>query len=122
MKYEPQKHHRRPIRLQGYDYARAGVYYVTIVAQNRENLFGEIVDASMRLNEFGQVAAETWEWLALQYPYVELGAWVVMPNHLHGIIILNEDGRGGSRTALYGRNRPYGRAKTQTIGAFGRRF
>jgi hypothetical protein len=115
MKYDPQKQpfdaahivptslregkYRRSIRLQGYDYARAGAYYVTIVAQNRENLFGEIVDASMRLNEFGQIAAETWEWLALQYPYVELGTWVVMPNHLHGIIILHEHGRGGSRSA-----------------------
>jgi len=105
MKYDPQKHHRRSIRLQGYDYARAGMYYVTIVVQGREPptgtmcLFGEIVDGEMMLNEYGQIAAETWQWLEEQYPYVELGAWVVMPNHAHGIIILHEDGRGGSRTA-----------------------
>lgn len=56
----------------------------------------------MRLNEYGQIVAEAWQWLGQQYPHVELGICVVMPNHLHGIIILHEDGRGGSRTAPTG--------------------
>jgi len=99
MKFDPQKHHRRSIRLQGYDYSRAGAYYITIVVQGRGHLFGEVVNGEMILNEYGQIAAEAWQWLEEQYPYVELGTWVVMPNHAHGIIILYEDGRGGSRTA-----------------------
>jgi REP element-mobilizing transposase RayT len=70
------------------------------VAQNREALFGEVVNAEMKLSPFGQIAADTWQWLETQYPYVELGAWVVMPNHHHGIIIIHDDDRrGGSRTA-----------------------
>ena len=109
MRYDPNKHHRRSIRLKGYDYTQAGVYFVTIVTQNRACLFGDIVAGEVRLNAFGQVVAETWQWLATQYGYVELDEWVVMPNHLHGIIIITGtgDGRpadgggvgGGSRTA-----------------------
>jgi REP element-mobilizing transposase RayT len=109
MRYDPNKHHRRSIRLKGYDYTQAGVYFVTIVTQNRACLFGDIVAGEVRLNAFGQAVAETWLWLATQYGYVELDECVVMPNHLHGIIIITEtdngcptDGGGvggGSRTA-----------------------
>lgn len=101
MRYDPNKHHRRSIRLKGYDYTRAGVYFVTIVTQNRACLFGHIVAGEVRLNAFGQVVAETWQWLATQYDYVELDEWVVMPNHLHGIVVITDtgDGGGGSRTA-----------------------
>ena len=109
MRYDPNKHHRRSIRLKGYDYTQAGVYFVTIVTQNRACLFGDIVAGEVRLNAFGQAVAETWQWLGTQYGYVELDEWVVMPNHLHGIIIITEtdngcptDGGGvggGSRTA-----------------------
>jgi putative transposase len=91
--FEPKIHHRRSIRLPGYDYSRAGGYYVTIVAWQRECLFGEVVDGEMVLNDFGQIAAKTWQWLQTQYPYVELGTSIVMPNHFHGIIILHDDDR-----------------------------
>ena len=76
--FDPKIHHRRSIRLPGYDYSQAGAYFVTIVTQNRENLFGEVVNGEMKLSPFGQIAADTWQWLETQYPYVELGAWVVM--------------------------------------------
>ena len=109
MRYDPNKHHRRSIRLKGYDYTQAGVYFVTIVTQNRACLFGDIVAGEVRLNAFGQAVAETWLWLGTQYGYVELDEWVVVPNLLHGIIIITEtdngcptDGGGvggGSRTA-----------------------
>ena len=99
MKFDPQKHHRRSIRLKGFDYSNAGVYFVTIVAWQREMLFGEIVNGEMRVNEFGKIAAEKWGWLETQYSYVELGAWIVMPNHFHGILVIHDDGRGGSRSA-----------------------
>ncbi|MBN1536707.1 MAG: hypothetical protein JW908_08250 [Anaerolineales bacterium] len=88
MKYNP-NHQRKSIRLKGYDYTQTGACFVTMVTWQRECLFG-IVDANqMRLNEFGKIVTATWEWLPAQYPYVEFGAWCVMPNHVHGIIIIN---------------------------------
>ena len=99
MKFDPDIHHRRSIRLKGYDYSQAGAYFVTIVTWQREMLFGEIVDEEMRLNEFGQLVSEKWQWLETQYPYVELGTWIVMPNHFHGILVIHDSGRGGSRSA-----------------------
>jgi REP element-mobilizing transposase RayT len=99
MKYDPQKHHRRSMRLQGYDYTLAGAYFVTIVAWRRELFFGDIVNGEMLLNDVGKIAADKWQWLETQYEYVELGAWIVMPNHFHGILIIHEHSRGGSRSA-----------------------
>jgi len=102
MVYNPQKHQRRSIRLKGYDYRQPGAYFLTICTRNRQLLLGEIVEGDMILNEYGQVVAGCWVWLAKQYPYVDLAEWVVMPNHSHSIVILSEiDGsrRGGSRTA-----------------------
>jgi putative transposase len=99
MKFDPKIHHRHSIRLQGYDYSQVGAYFVTIVAWRREMLFGEIVDGKMVSNDFGKIVAEKWQWLETQYNYVELGIWVVMPNHHHGILIIHDDGRGDSRIA-----------------------
>ncbi len=107
MIYDPQKHHRRSIRLRGYDYSQAGAYFVTICTRNHESIFGQIMEGEMILNEYGQVMTECWIWLAKQFAYLDLDEWVVMPNHLHGIIIITDARRGGSRTAptkhLYGR-------------------
>jgi hypothetical protein len=74
MKFNPQKHHRRSIRLKGYDYSSAGAYFVTIVTWQREMLFGEIVNGEMILNDLGEIVSEKWQWLEIQYEYVELGA------------------------------------------------
>jgi putative transposase len=60
MKFDPQKHHRRSIRLPGYNYSLPGAYYVTIVAQGRECLFGEIVNGEMKLNRYGQIVEHAW--------------------------------------------------------------
>jgi REP element-mobilizing transposase RayT len=116
MKYDPNKHHRRSIRLKGYDYSQAGAYFVTIVTWQRECLFGEVVDGEMVLNDFGKIIDETWRWLENQYPYVELGIRVVMPNHSHVILLVHDERRGGSRTAptLPVKRKPLGRL----IGAF----
>ena len=110
MKFDPKVHHRpfdaaqgrRSIRLQGYDYSQAGAYFVTIVAWQRECLFGKIVDEKMGLNDFGEIVCEKWEWLETQYEYIELGAWI---NHFHGILIIHDDGTGGSRPARKGDSR-----------------
>jgi REP element-mobilizing transposase RayT len=94
MKYDPQKHHRRSIRLQGYDYSRAGAYYITIVVQGRGHLFGEVVNWEMKLNRYGKIVLQAWLDLPKHYPHVELGAFCIMPNHAHGIIILHDDNVG----------------------------
>jgi REP element-mobilizing transposase RayT len=105
MKFDPQKHHRRSIRLKGYDYSQAGAYFVTVVAWQREMLFGEIVDGEMVLNRYGQIVLKAWFDLPNHYRHVVLGAFIIMPNHAHGIIVLvDDDRRGGSlasgRTSL----------------------
>ncbi len=88
MPFDPAKHHRRSIRLKGYDYTQTGAYFVTICTQNRECLFGEIVDGFMRLNGLGAVVRACWHDLPHHYARVKLDAFVVMPNHVHGIIVL----------------------------------
>lgn len=93
-KFDPQKHHRRSIRLKNYDYSQAGAYYVTIVVQERECLFGEIVDGEMYLNEYGEIVQKWWHEFPIHFPNVELGAFVIMPNHVHGIIFITTDRRG----------------------------
>jgi putative transposase len=113
--YDPEKHHRRSIRLKGYDYGQAGAYFVTMVAMGRECLFGQEVNGFIQLNTYGTIVETVWQWLADQYPYLILDEWVVMPNHLHGILVIL-DGRGGSRTAPTGwvKRKPLGRL----LGAF----
>ena len=89
MKYNPDKHHRRSIRLQGYDYSQPGIYFITLCTQNRECLFGEILNGEMRLNEFGKIAHQCWLEIPQHFPHVQLDEFVVMPDHIHGIIVLN---------------------------------
>ena len=104
-------------RLQNYDYSQAGHYFVTICTQNRVSMFGDIVNERMRLNDVGRMVAESWQWLSKQYDYVELDAWVIMPNHLHGIVIINDVCRCDSRTApTWNRVKP--KSLGSLIGAF----
>jgi len=88
MKYDPAVHHRRSIRLPAYDYAQAGAYFVTICVQNRECLLGEVIEGQMILSGPGQMVETVWPELPQHYPNVQADAFVVMPNHIHGIIIL----------------------------------
>ena len=90
MKYNPDIHHRRSIRLRGYDYSREGAYFITICTQHRRCIFGHIENGEMILNEFGQMAYAEWEKLPRRWPHVELGAFQIMPNHTHGVIIIHD--------------------------------
>jgi len=93
VKFDPKIHHRHSIRLKDYDCAQAGAYFVTIVTWHREFLFGEIVNKKMQLNKVGKIVE--WEWLELskRLSWVELGSFVVMPNHFHGILFIHESVR-----------------------------
>jgi len=88
VRYDPEKHHRRSIRLKGYDYSQAGAYFVTICTQNRACLFGEVVDGEMRINEAGRMVQSVLDEMPTFYPGVEIDAFVVMPNHVHVIVVL----------------------------------
>jgi len=88
MKFDPQKHHRQSIRLRGHDYTQAGLYFITICTYQRACLFGEIVNGRMRLNEYGRVVQTEWLRTVDVRPHVEMDAFVIMPNHIHGIIVL----------------------------------
>jgi putative transposase len=86
MKFDPERHNRRSIRLKGYDYSLPGYYYVTICAQNRDCIFGDIIDKKMVLNEFGEIGKQILNELTVKYPNIEIGYYILMPNHLHAII------------------------------------
>jgi REP element-mobilizing transposase RayT len=77
-------------RLQNWDYSSKGAYFITICTHNRAHLFGEIIGNEMHLNETGQLAEKFWMEIPAHFPFVELGNFVVMPNHFHGILIINE--------------------------------
>lgn len=91
MSYNPEKHHRRSIRLKGYDYTQVGAYYFTICCHQRRCLLGEIKDSVMHLNLVGATVKAVWESLPRHFPLIELDAFVVMPNHVHGIIVITDN-------------------------------
>ncbi len=88
MRYDPGKHHRRSIRLKEYDYSQAGAYSITICTQNRECLFGEIVNGEMRLNDAGLMVQSIWDEIPSHYSGTETDEFVIMPNHVHGIAVI----------------------------------
>ena len=96
MAYNPEKHRRRSIRLRDYDYSQPGAYFITICTYDRDCLFGEVVDGVMQLNAYGRIVADEWHRTATVRPNVALDAFVVMPNHVHGIIgiVESNDDRG----------------------------
>lgn len=79
---------RRNLRLPGRGYAAPGSYFVTITTVNHADLFGTVVSGQVRLNVVGELVAENWRWLPTRYPHLALDEWCLMPNHLHGIVVL----------------------------------
>ena len=94
MKYNPDIHHRRSIRLSGYDYSRLGAYFVTICIWQRQCLLSEIQDGNIILSNYGEVVNLNWFNLTRVYSHIELNTFVIMPNHIHGIIIIKEQNQG----------------------------
>jgi putative transposase len=79
---------RRSLRLPSYDYSQAGAYFITACTQSRAMLFGELIDGDVRLNEMGTIVQQTWDDLPAHYHGIDLDTFIVMPNHVHGIIVL----------------------------------
>jgi REP element-mobilizing transposase RayT len=84
----PKRQRRRIARLKDYDYSQAGAYFITICTQDRACLFGEVVDGEMRLNKSGRMVETVWVELPYFYPGVDIDTFIVMPNHVHGIVLI----------------------------------
>jgi REP element-mobilizing transposase RayT len=97
MGYDPELRHRHSIRLKDYDYSAGGAYYVTICTDAKQHTLGEVTDGEMHTNACGLIVMETWQWLGVQYDYVYPDAFIVMPNHTHGVIITAETLSSGSQ-------------------------
>ncbi|WP_017652226.1 transposase [Fortiea contorta] len=90
MSYDPRIHHRHSIRIKGYDYTQPGIYFITICTKGRQCLFGDVTKGEMQLNCLGQIAWNCWQTIPDHFPHIELDIFVVMPNHLHGILIITD--------------------------------
>jgi putative transposase len=113
MTFDNKIHHRKSIRLANYDYSQAGAYFITICTQNRECLFGEIVGDEMQLNDAGRIIQLIWNEIPIHYPQVELDEFVIMPNHVHGIINIRSSALGAASSAP---------TESPTVGKIMRRF
>jgi putative transposase len=95
-KYGHGRHDRRSIRLKDYDYSQHGAYFVTICTKNGKCLFGEIVASTMRLNQSGELIQRIWHELPNRYTNLDLDAFILMPNHLHGVVVLTDNDAVGA--------------------------
>jgi REP element-mobilizing transposase RayT len=124
MSYNPHIHHRSSIRLKGYDYSQAGLYFVTICVPNKQCLFGEIVNGEMILNESGKIVSYYWLEIPQHFPDAILHEFVIMPNHIHGIIEITNVGAKNfsplQTTNVQTPQRPNGTSRT--IGSIVRGF
>ena len=124
--FSPLRKNRRSIRLKGYDYSRCGAYFVTICTLNRKCLFGDVVDGLMQLNDAGRMVQKCWCAIPDHFPHAQLDQFVVMPNHVHGIIMItNTTGaivgaKNFSPLRDASRSRPCGTSRT--IGSIVRGF
>ena len=115
---EHDAHSRRSIRLKNYDYSQAGAYFVTVCTHARACVFGDVVDGAMVLNDAGKVAAQCWQAIPEHFPHVALDVFVVMPNHVHGILFIHDAPESvGANNYL-----PSPRGTSKTVGAVVRGF
>jgi len=113
-RYNPHIHHRRSIRLKGYDYSQAGLYFITIVTKNRIDLFGEIKNGKMILNDAGKIAKKYWLEIPDHFPNTKLHSFIIMPNHIHGIIEITV---GAKNFSPQPSPQPSFRSPSKTIGS-----
>ena len=121
---DPGKYRRRSIRLQEYDYSTAGAYFVTVCVKDRQCLFGNIVDGEMGLNVYGREVDTCWDSITGHFAYVRLDAFVVMPNHVHGIIVItgNNDDVGARHAVPLQNIRRFGKPASGSLSTIIRSF
>ena len=89
------------MRLQGYDYRQSGAYFVTICTYQRHNTFGTVIDGNMVLSQWGEIVNDEWRRTETVRANVELDAYVIMPNHLHGVVLIVEDAAANKSASEY---------------------
>ncbi|MDZ7798157.1 MAG: transposase [Patescibacteria group bacterium] len=87
----------KSMRLPHYDYSSEGYYFITICTKQKTNIFGKILENKMSLNKYGKIVKRQWQWLEKQYSYISLDKYIIMPNHFHGIIIIDSSCVGTGR-------------------------
>jgi putative transposase len=97
MHYDPLLPNRRSVRIKPFDYAQPAAYFITICAHTNRNIFGEVVSGTIRLNELGRIVEESWRALPNHFYNIRLAAHVFMPNHLHGIVSIQDPVRRGAQ-------------------------
>lgn len=113
--YNPEIHHRKSIRLKGYNYAQEGLYFITLCIQDRENIFGTITNGVLTLNAIGTIALKEWLHTIEVRDNIKLHEYIIMPNHIHGIIeIIKDKSNPGDNEGF--------KSPTQTIGAIVRGY
>lgn len=105
---------RKTLRLKNFDYSTSGYYFVTICTRKRIPFFGKIINNNIILNEIGNIVKQQWLWLEKNFKYVKLDEWTIMPNHLHGIVIINNYVGNGRDRSLPIKIKPL----PELIGAF----
>jgi putative transposase len=106
MKYNPHLHHRRSIRLKGHDYTQAGEYFVTIRTHDRGNVLGRIQNENLILSEIGTIVKQEWMKTPEVRSNVDLDEFVIMPNHVHGILVIRDERKGGEAFVRANGNSP----------------
>ena len=112
MKLKSSQPRRRTTRLRDYDYGQTGGYFVTICVQHQKCLFGTIIDGQMQLNEIGKIVVECWNRIPQHFFSAELDYCVIMPNHIHGIILLGTGVAKWHRPPIH--SQPHRRGEDQT--------
>jgi len=95
------KYRIESIRLKNYDYSSPGAYFITICARNMEHFFGKIIDGKMRLSVIGKIVEQCWLKIPKHFSFVKLDEWIIMPNHIHGILFFNDRGNNERRDAKF---------------------
>lgn len=117
-----QHHLHKTVRLPGYDYSAAGLYFVTICAHNRECAFGKISNDIVRLSPIGEIVTSAWADIPNHYNHVLLEAFIVMPNHIHGILVLEDVERRDTASCVTTHRRRFGELHAGSLGAIVRSF
>lgn len=101
MKYDPEIHHTRSSHIKGYDYSQASLYFITVACANMQQRFGSIVAEKMQLNACGLIASDQWQALSQRFENCELHSFIIMPNHVHGIIRLSDVSLNGNEQSTF---------------------
>jgi REP element-mobilizing transposase RayT len=121
MVYDPEKHHRRSIRLRGYDYRSDGAYFLTVCTRDRACVFGSVTGPAVNLSRRGMIASNCWHDVPNHRPYVVLDQFIVMPNHVHGIFWIEDgladDCRADTCVALHHHGNQHPRPPAGSVGA-----